>query len=35
VSRIPRIEFIAHIADLILLIPCVYISLKGLHKQQS
>jgi hypothetical protein len=35
VSRISRIEIIAHVADLVLLVPCVYISLKGLHKQRS
>ena len=32
-SRIPRIEFVAHIADLLLLTPCLYVSFKGLHKQ--
>lgn len=28
VSRIPRIELLAHIADIILVIPCFYIALK-------
>jgi hypothetical protein len=31
-SRVPRIEWIAHVADLILLVPCLYISFKGLHR---
>jgi hypothetical protein len=35
VSRISRIEIIAHIADLALLVPCLYISFKGLHKQAA
>jgi len=34
-SRIPRIEIVGHIADLLLFTPCLYVSIKGLRNNPS
>jgi len=34
-SRIPRIELVGHIADLVLFTPCLYVSIKGLRNNPS